>query len=214
MDLALGVCHRHHHSGQAAAKRSGSFTSGIGPSLSPEAHPTAEPATVHQVLQTLAAGLVCGFLAVVMSLSLGNLLFFGELRDFVPIALGMALFTTMVVSVIAALTSPIKGVISISEEIPVVAIAGLAVAITGAMSGIAPARNIAVTIVVAATIATLATGAALLFLGYFKLGRLIRYVPFPVTCGFLAGTGWLILQGGTQCHRRRCDRLWLPPSPP
>ena len=37
-----------------------------------------------------------------MSLSLGNLLFFGELRDFVPIALGMALFTTMVVSVIAA----------------------------------------------------------------------------------------------------------------
>jgi len=46
------------------------------------------------------------------------------------------------------------------------------------MSGIAPARNIAMTVVVAATIATLATGAALLFLGHFKLGRLIRYVPF------------------------------------
>ena len=196
MDLALGVCHRHHHPAQAAAKRSGPFTSGIGRSLSPEAHPIAGPVTVHEVLQTVAAGLVCGFLAVVMSLSLGNLLFFGELRDFVPVALGMALFSTMVVSVIGALTSPIKGVISISEEIPVVAIAGLAVAITAAMSGVAPARNIAMTIVVAATIATLATGAALLFLGYFKLGRLIRYVPFPVTCGFLAGTGWLILQGG------------------
>jgi SulP family sulfate permease len=164
--------------------------------LSPEAHPIAKAGTVHRVLQTLAAGLVCGFLAVVMSLSLGNLLFFGELKDFVPIALGMALFTTVTVSVIGALTSPIKGVISISEEIPVVAIAGLAVAITSAMSGVAAPRNIAVTIVVAATIATLVTGAALLFLGYFRLGRLIRYVPFPVTCGFLAGTGWLILQGG------------------
>ena len=148
------------------------------------------------MLQTLAAGLVCGFLAVVLSLSLGNLLFFGEMRDFVPVALGMALFTTMVVAAIAAVTSPIRGVISISEEIPVVAIAGPAAAITAAMSGIAPAHDIAVTIVVAAAIATLSTGAILLILGYFRLGRLIRYVPFPVIAGFLAGTGWLILQGG------------------
>ena len=148
------------------------------------------------MLQTLAAGLVCGFLAVVLSLSLGNLLFFGEMRDFVPVGLGMALFTTMVVAAIAAVTSPIRGVISISEEIPVVAIAGPAAAITAFMSGIAPAHDIAVTIVVAAAVATLSTGAILLILGYFRLGRLIRYVPFPVIAGFLAGTGWLILQGG------------------
>jgi SulP family sulfate permease len=147
-------------------------------------------------MQTLAAGLIGGFLAVVLSLSLGNLLFFGEMRDYVPIALGMALFTTMVVAAIAALTSPIRGVISISEEIPVVAIAGPAAAITAAMSGTAPPRDIAATIVVTAAIATLATGAVLLILGYFRLGRLIRFVPFPVIAGFLAGTGWLILQGG------------------
>ena len=154
------------------------------------------PAAIRQMLQTLVAGLVCGFLAVVLSLSLGNLLFFGAMRDFVPIALGMALFTTMAVSAIAAATSPIQGAISISEEIPIVAIAGPAAAITAAMSGAAPAHDIAVTIVVAATVATLSTGAALLLLGYFKLGRLVRFVPFPVVGGFLAGTGWLILQGG------------------
>ncbi len=164
--------------------------------MSPQAQSTAEPAAFHQALQTLAAGLVCGFLAVVLSLSLGNLLFFGEMRDFVPVALGMALFTTMVVAAIAALTSPIKGVVSISEEIPIVAIAGPAAAITAAMSGMAPPRDIATTIIVAAAIATLVTGAILLALGYFRLGQLIRYVPFPVTGGFLAGTGWLILQGG------------------
>ena len=48
----------------------------------------------------------------------------------------------------------------------------------------------------AAALATLATGFTLLILGWFKLGRLIRFVPFPVIGGFLAGTGWLILQGG------------------
>ena len=164
--------------------------------MSIEAQSVTAPFPIHHVVQTVAAGLVCGFLAVVLSLSLGNLLFFGEMHDFVSIALGMALFTTMVVAAIAALTSPIRGVVSISEEIPVVAIAGPAAAITAAMSGVAPPRDIAATIVVAAAVATLATGAVLLVLGYFRLGRLIRFVPFPVTAGFLAGTGWLILQGG------------------
>lgn len=163
------------------------------PSL-PAGNRSAVPA--EPILQSLTVGLVCGFLAVVLSLSLGNLLFFGEMREFVPIALGMALFTTAVVSAIAALTSPIRGAISISEEIPIVAIAGPAMAIVAAMSGTVPAPNIAVTIVAAAAIATLVTGSCLLFMGYFRLGRLIRFIPFPVTGGFLAGTGWLILQGG------------------
>src|SRR5438309_8823995 len=127
---------------------------GIGRSLSPKASSSKEPSAIHQALQTLAAGLVCGFLAVVMSLSLGNLLFFGVMRDSVPIALGMALFTTMVVAAIGAVTSPISGAVSISEEIPVVAIAGPAAAITAAMSGVASTRAIAATIVVAAALAT------------------------------------------------------------
>ena len=148
------------------------------------------------MLQTLGVGIVCGFIAVVLALSLGNLLFFGEMRDFVPVALGMSLFTTMIVGVIASLTSPIKGVVSIAEEIPIVAIAGPAAAITASMIDHAPREDIAITIVVAAMLATIATGAALLFLGYFQLGRLIRYVPFPVIAGFLAGTGWLIVLGG------------------
>ena len=158
--------------------------------------PVAVPAPGQKLLPTLAAGLMCGFLGVVLSLSLGSLLFFGEMRAFVPVALGMALFTTTVVAAVAALTSRIAGVVSISEEIPVVAIAAPAAAITATMSGLVPTREIAVTIVVAAALSTVATGAVFLVLGWFRLGRLIRYMPFPVIGGFLAGTGWLILQGG------------------
>jgi SulP family sulfate permease len=32
-------------------------------------------------------------------------------------------------------------------------------------------------------------------LGWFKLGSLIRYIPYPVVGGFLAGTGWLLVSG-------------------
>jgi hypothetical protein len=75
MDLALRACDRHYPSWQVTIKCCGPFLSGIGPSLPPEAYPHRGPAGAHRVLQTLAAGLVCGFLAVVLSLSLGNLLF-------------------------------------------------------------------------------------------------------------------------------------------
>ena len=30
----------------------------------------------------------------------------------------------------------------------------------------------------------------------FRLGNLVRYVPYPVVGGFLAGTGWLLFKGG------------------
>ncbi len=33
-------------------------------------------------------------------------------------------------------------------------------------------------------------------LGRFELGDLVRYMPYPVIAGFLAGTGWAIVQGG------------------
>ena len=28
------------------------------------------------------------------------------------------------------------------------------------------------------------------------MGKLIRFVPYPVVGGFLAGTGWLLFKGG------------------
>ena len=31
-------------------------------------------------------------------------------------------------------------------------------------------------------------------LGQFRLGKLVRFIPYPVVGGFLAGTGWLIVK--------------------
>jgi len=46
--------------------------------------------------------------------------------------------------------------------------------------------------------ATLLTGLFFLVVGRFRLGNLVRFVPFPVVAGFLAATGWLILKGGIE----------------
>ena len=45
----------------------------------------------------------------------------------------------------------------------------------------------------------------LLALAAGRLGAAIRYVPYPVVAGFLAGTGWLLVVGGV--------RLAGPPGP-
>jgi SulP family sulfate permease len=42
---------------------------------------------------------------------------------------------------------------------------------------------------------TLITGVALFLLGWRRLGKLVRFVPYPVVAGFLAATGWLMVSG-------------------
>jgi SulP family sulfate permease len=51
------------------------------------------------------------------------------------------------------------------------------------------------TVTASITIATLLTGGVFIALGWFRLGNLIRYIPYPVIGGFLAGTGGLVVSG-------------------
>ena len=149
-----------------------------------------------RLFKTLVAGVVCGFLAIVLSISFASLLLPANLFRFLPAAIGMALFSTVVGAFVAALTSPIRGAVSVVQEVPVVAIGGMVGAITSNMAGQATAEATFVNVVAATMVATFATGLLVLLLGFFKLGSLVRFVPFPVIGGFMAGTGWLVLQGG------------------
>src|SRR5262249_42717750 len=51
------------------------------------------------------------------------------------------------------------------------------------------------TILVAIALTSILTGAILYALGRFQLGNLIRFIPYPVVGGFLAGSGWLLVLG-------------------
>ena len=51
------------------------------------------------------------------------------------------------------------------------------------------------TFVAAMALGSLATGVVFLGLGTFRLGELIRFIPYPVVGGFLAGTGLVLSMG-------------------
>ena len=59
-----------------------------------------------------------------------------------------------------------------------------------------PGERRFLTVVVAIGMTSLATGAFFLLLSTLRLGNLVRFVPYPVVGGFLAGTGWLLVKGG------------------
>jgi SulP family sulfate permease len=93
--------------------------------------------------------------------------------------------------------SSYPGVIAFIQDVPV-AIAGLiAMSLATLLQGANPAALFA-NIFTAIALATVLTGIAFLLLGYFKLGNLVRFIPYPVMGGFLAATGWLLFKGGLQ----------------
>ena len=56
--------------------------------------------------------------------------------------------------------------------------------------------DIFLTVVTAGIFVTVLCGIVFAVIGRFRLGGLIRFVPYPVVGGFLAGTGWLLFKGG------------------
>lgn len=143
----------------------------------------------------LVAGAVTGLVVVILSLSFAVLIFSGELAGHVGTAIGMALFTAVVVGALVALFSSYPGTIAFPQDkiAPILALmASLIVAETP--PGTDPEQVFA-TVATALMLATALTGGLLFALGYFRLGGFIRFIPYPVIGGFLAGTGWLLVKG-------------------
>ena len=143
----------------------------------------------------LLAGLVVGIVVVIVALSFAALVFSGELARFVPQGIGLALYTSVVVGLVVALGSSFPGMVATPQDSPAAITALLAAATAAAMPAAATSGELFTTVVVAVGLTTALTGVFFLLLGYFKLGGLVRFLPYPVIGGFLAGTGWLLLRG-------------------
>lgn len=150
----------------------------------------------HAASSSIIAGVICGFLAIVQSAGFGLLLLVGESHTLVSNAVGMALVSSAVMAAVAALTSSTPGVVAIAQGIPIAALAGSASTIIANLARHGDDSATLPTVVVAIALVTMIIGATALLLGGLRLGRFIRFVPFPVIGGFLAGSGWLILTGG------------------
>ncbi|MBI5527252.1 MAG: SLC26A/SulP transporter family protein [Deltaproteobacteria bacterium] len=146
------------------------------------------------VLPGVVAGLVVGLVVGTLSLSFAALIFAGELAQFLPAGIGIALFSSALVSLVIALFSSYPAFIGYPNDRTAPILALMAGSLVSLLPGVPP-REVFVTVVAAVMVAAFATGACLTALGAFRLGHLVRFIPYPVFGGFLAGTGWLLVKG-------------------
>jgi SulP family sulfate permease len=141
-----------------------------------------------------SAGIVVAVFTVIASASFAALIFNGPLAGFVTTGIRMALATAVLVGFLVAITSSCRGAIAIPQDriVPILAI--LAGSIIARMPG-ASAEEKGIAVISSVVLVTLITGLFLYGLGRLQLGNLIRYIPYPVIGGFLAGSGWLLALG-------------------
>jgi SulP family sulfate permease len=130
---------------------------------------------------------------------------------------GVLLVAAALMPVITAFTSTIGGQVTTTQEISVVAMASVVGAVSAVYAADPTQPAYLATILVTIGATTVLCGVAMFALGAGGLGRIIRFVPYPVFGGFLAITGWYLFVGGLETvlgHRFDLDQLRLVTQDP
>ncbi len=149
----------------------------------------------NQLLPGLMAGLIVSVLVVMLAISVAALVFDGDLEPYLLGGLASVLTGVIVLNLAVAALGSLPFAVARPEATTSVIIAGAAASIASALTSRGLLRQIYPTVLAFIVVASLLLGLLLLSLGVFRLGILIRFVPYPVIGGFLAGTAWLLAKG-------------------
>ena len=139
-------------------------------------------------------GLIAGAVALAYALSYAALLFPGALKHLLPIGVGLALVNAAIGSSWLAWRSQMPFALAGPDGNTTSILAAMA----AGLAGTAAARGDATQVLVLVLGTTVLCALVFLALGIGRLGSAVRFVPYPVIGGFLAGSGWLILDGGLE----------------
>ena len=152
------------------------------------------PNSIGGFVRSVGIGATVAFGGLVFAISFATLVFDGPDAPAGAIAAGasFALFGGAASAVVVAARSSLPAIAEVQDG-PSAIFAGMAAAIYGA-EGIDETAKLP-TLEAAIVCTTVATGVAMSVLGKYKLGNIVRLLPSPVTGGFLAGTGYVLVAG-------------------
>ena len=178
-------------------------------------------------LAPLAAGLIIGAVEVVLAVAFAALVFGGATPPHLGDGIGLYLVAAALTLGILAWRAGVRGVVGSVQDAATAVLSILALSTAykaanivlicrSASVGNCEAPDVFLTVVAATLVVTVSCGAIFLLFGTFRLGNLVRFVPYPVVGGFLAGTGWLLFKGGiyiasgVELHFRTFELLVSP----
>jgi SulP family sulfate permease len=151
--------------------------------------------SVSWLVANLSAGVLAGIRTLIGATALAALIFSGELAGGLPIGIGILLFSAAAVGVVVGATSSYPGAVAQPQDGAAAILGLLALSVYAALPPALPYEQKLVSVFVAIGVTTFITGLFFLALGGLRLGGLVRFVPYPVVGGFLAGSGWLFVKG-------------------
>lgn len=148
-----------------------------------------------EIASNVLAGLVMAVLNITVAISVAAMIFAGTQSEHLFAGVMVLLVGSIVVGLGGTLFSELRGVICGTRVVfaPVLAVvvSGIYAALGGESS-----EQVLPTMIAAIMAASVVTGIFLLLLGHLRLGNLVRYIPYPVMGGFLAGIGFILVKGG------------------
>jgi sulfate permease, SulP family len=146
------------------------------------------------LVPSISVGLLASILTISTEISLAAFIFSGDLSQFLSGGVGAMLFGAFAMGVIVAFTTSLPGMIAIPQDTPAAVLALVGGGIALGMRG-APPQALYATVMAALALTSLLMAVIFLVLGRFHASGFVRYIPYPVVGGFLAGTGWLLAKG-------------------
>jgi len=155
---------------------------------------SAPSAQSRDLVSTLLAAAAIGTLQIGVAVSLAALIFSGPLSDGAGRAsAGFILATAIMLAALGLRSRVMPSIGGVQDTAAIVA-----AAVAASIAAQTAVDERVSTVLVMLAIAGVGTAVTSFVIGRYGLGAIVRFLPYPVISGFVAGTGWLLFRGGIE----------------
>jgi SulP family sulfate permease len=150
------------------------------------------------MLKNILGGSAASVLTVTFGLSYALLIFAGPLAPYLSYGVAATFISSAILAGVIAAGSSLPFAVSGPESSTAAMTGILASSMVERIVAADPSAPLLAPVLITLALATMLTGILLCGFGMTRMGRAIRYVPYPVVGGFLGATGLLILVGAVR----------------
>jgi SulP family sulfate permease len=149
-------------------------------------------------IKDVLGGSAASVLTVTFGLSYALLIFAGPLAPYLSYGVAATFISSAALAAVVGIGSSLPFAIAGPESSTAAMTAILASSMVERIAAADPSAPLLPPVFLTLALATIVTGIMLCGFGMTRMGRAIRYVPYPVVGGFLGATGCLILLGAVR----------------
>ena len=141
-------------------------------------------------LASIVFGSLLGLDALAMAFALSLFIFSGDLAFGVPLGLSLLILSTIIISVVSYFLGQSRSSVSLAQDSSLAVLAPAV--IVAAMAAQGGQNGMLATAIAVIACTTILSGLLMVLVSRPSIGRILKLVPFSVSVGFLASSGWLL----------------------